>query len=126
MEETVPVFQIVVPIVAAIVGACIALSSVPLNQWLNRRATRDQWLREKRARVYADLVDSVDNLVSVVFLLANALIDHQIVDGDDMQSYNVASANLLVRSPTSMHRRKSAIWCMRRMLSRVCRDLKQT
>lgn len=54
MEETVPVFQIVVPIVAAIVGACIALSSVPLNQWLNRRATRDQWLREKRARVYAD------------------------------------------------------------------------
>jgi hypothetical protein len=28
----------------------------------------------------------VDNLVSVVFLLANALIDHQIVDGDDMHA----------------------------------------
>jgi hypothetical protein len=119
VEETVPVFQIVVPIVAAIVGACIALSSVPLNQWLNRRATRDQWLREKRARVYADLVDSVDNLVSVVFLLANALIDHQIVDGDDMQRYNVASANFRrACSVTDLYApQEIRDWCTRRMLS---------
>ena len=68
-------------------------SSVPLNQWFNLRATLSQWLLEQRTRVYADLVDSVDNLVSVVFLLANAPIAHQIVEGDDMQRYKVASAN---------------------------------
>jgi hypothetical protein len=45
-------------------------SSVPLNQWFNLRATLSQSLREQRARVYADLVDSVGNLAIKLLRMA--------------------------------------------------------
>jgi hypothetical protein len=72
MEATVTALQLFVPILATIVGAAIACSSVPLNQWFNLRATLSQWLREQRARVYADPVDSVDNLASKLLRMAKA------------------------------------------------------
>ena len=43
---------------------------MPLNQWFNLRATLSHSLREQRARVYADLVDTVGNLASKLLRMA--------------------------------------------------------
>ena len=49
------------PALSALIGASTALVCIPLTQWLNRKATHSQWLREKRASAYADLLTALDH-----------------------------------------------------------------
>ena len=42
------------PAISAMIAAAAAILSAPLVQRLNRRSNELQWLREQRARAYAD------------------------------------------------------------------------
>lgn len=70
MKATLTSLQLFVPILAPLSAPPLLCSSVPLNQWFNLRATLGQSLREQRARVYADLVDSVGNLAIKLLRMA--------------------------------------------------------
>lgn len=51
------------PALSALIGASAALGGIPLTQWLGRKAAHTQWLREKRANAYADLLFALDKTV---------------------------------------------------------------
>ena len=48
------------PALSAFIGASTALVGIPLTQWLSRKATHTQWLREKRASAFVDLLTALD------------------------------------------------------------------
>lgn len=59
------------PAGSSLVTALTAVVSVWMTQHFSRKTAQLTWLREQRARAYAYLIDSLDELASILFRLSN-------------------------------------------------------
>jgi hypothetical protein len=77
------------PAISALIGATTAIFSVLLAQKLNPRDTERQWLGDRRAQAYSELLTSLDSLANVLMRVSHK------PNPEDDQDFKTASQRFL-------------------------------